>query len=38
MGEGQRERETEAQADSRLSAVSTEPDMGLELRNHKIMA
>ena len=30
-GEGQRERETESEAGSRLWAVSTEPDAGLEL-------
>ena len=35
MGEGQRERETEDP--SRLSAVSTEPDVGLELTNCDIM-
>ena len=33
MGEGQRERETESKAASRLRAVSTEPDAGLELTN-----
>ena len=37
MGEGQRERETESEAGSRLPAVSTEPDAGLELTDHKIM-
>ena len=37
-GEGQRERETqESEAGSRLRAVSTEPDVGLELMNHEIM-
>ena len=38
-GEGQREREvdTESEAGSRLWAVSTEPDAGLELTNREIM-
>ena len=38
-GEGQRERErdTESEAGFRLPAVSTEPDMGLELANCEIM-
>ena len=38
-GEGQREREgdTESEAGSRLLAVSTEPDAGLEPMNHEIM-
>ena len=37
-GEGaDREGGTESEADSRLWAVSTEPDMGLELMNCKIM-
>ena len=37
-GEGQRERETQnLEAGSRLRAVSTDPDAGLELVNHKIM-
>ena len=36
-GEEQRERDTESEADSRLRAVSTEPDAGLELMNHEIM-
>ena len=38
-GEGQRQREgdTESEAGSKLSAVSTEPDAGLELMNHEIM-
>ena len=38
-GEGQREREgdTECEAGSRLWAVSTEPDAGLELTNCEIM-
>ena len=30
MEEGQRERETESEVGSRLRAVSTEPDAGLE--------
>ena len=40
MGEGQRKREMETQnpkqAPSRLRAVSTEPDAGLELVNREI--
>ena len=38
-GEGQRERQgdTEAEAGSRLRAVSTEPDAGLELTDREIM-
>ena len=38
-GEGQREREgdTESEAGSRLWAVSTEPDTGLELTSCEIM-
>ena len=36
-GEGQREREAESKAGSRLSAVSTDPDSGLELVNREIM-
>ena len=36
-GEGQRERETESEAGSRLWAVSPETDEGLELMNGKIM-
>ena len=38
-GEGQREREgdTESKAGSRLWAVRTEPDAGLELTNLEIM-
>ena len=31
MGEGQKERETESKAASRLQAVITEPEVGLEL-------
>ena len=38
VGEGQREKETtESEAGSRLRAVSTEPDTGLELTNREIM-
>ena len=39
MGKGQREREgdTESETDSRLQAVSTEPETGLEVMNCKIM-
>ena len=33
----ERERETESEAGSRLRAVSTEPDAGLELTNREIM-
>ena len=36
-GEGQRERETESEAGSRLCAVSTEPDAGLEPTDREIM-
>ena len=32
-----REMETESEAGSRLHAVSTEPDAGLELMNYEIM-
>ena len=32
-----REGDTESEADSRLQAVSTEPDVGLELTNCEIM-
>ena len=35
--EGQREGDTESEAGSRLQAVSTEPDAGLELTNRRIM-
>ena len=40
MGAGQREREgdTESEAGSRLRAVSTEPDAGLELTDCEIMS
>ena len=37
MEEGQKEVQTESKADSRLWAVSTEPDGGLELMDRKIM-
>ena len=37
MGEGQREGDTEPEAGSRLQAVSTEPDAGLELTDPEIM-
>ena len=37
MGEGQREGDTESEAGSRLWAVSTEPDAGLELTDCEIM-
>ena len=33
----EREGDTESEAGSRLLAVSTEPDTGLELRNREIM-
>ena len=33
----EREGDTESKAGSRLRAVVTEPDMGLEPRNHEIM-
>ena len=36
-GEGQRERERDSEADSRLQAGSTEPDAGLELMDCEIM-
>ena len=36
-GGAEREGDTESKAGSRLCAVSTEPDMGLELMNHEIM-
>ena len=36
-GGAEREGETESEAGSRLGAVSTEPDMGLELTDHEIM-
>ena len=34
---GEREGDTESTAGSRLQAVSTEPNSGLELTNHEIM-
>ena len=37
VGEGQREEDTESEADSRLRAVSTEPDAGLELTNRETL-
>ena len=37
MGEGQREGDTEFETGSRLWAVSTEPDAGLELTEREIM-
>ena len=36
-GEAEREGDTESEAGSRPQAVSTEPDLGLELTNHEIM-
>ena len=36
-GEGQREGDTGSEAGSRLCAVSTEPDVGLELTNREIV-
>ena len=36
-GGAEREGDTESEAGSRLRAVSTEPDMGLELTNCEIM-
>ena len=35
-GGAEREGDTESKADSRLQAVSTEPDAGLKLRNCEI--
>ena len=37
VGEEQREGETKPEAGTRLRAVSTEPDMGLELMNLEIL-
>ena len=37
MGEGQREGDTESETGSRLQAVSTEPDAGLELTDREIV-
>ena len=36
-GRAERERDTASEAVSRLLAVSTEPDVGLQLRNLEIM-
>ena len=36
-GGAEREGDTESEAGSRLQAVSTEPDVGLEPRSRKIM-
>ena len=36
-GGAEREGDTESETGSRLRAVSTEPDMGLELTSHEIM-
>ena len=36
-GGAERERETESEAGSRLRAINTEPDAGLELMNHETM-
>ena len=36
-GGAEREGDTESEAGSRLQAVSTEPDAGLELTDHQIM-
>ena len=36
-GGAEREGDTESEAGSRLQAVSTEPDAGLELTKHEIM-
>ena len=36
-GGPEREGDTESEAGSRLRAVSTEPDVGLEPTNHEIM-
>ena len=36
-GGAEREGDTEYEAGSRLRAVSTEPDAGLDLTNHEIM-
>ena len=36
-GGSEREGDTESEAGSRLLAVSTEPDTGLELTDHKIV-
>ena len=36
-GGAEREGDTESETGSRLRVVSTEPDAGLELKNHEIM-
>ena len=36
-GGAEREGDTESEADSRLRAVSAEPDAGLKLTDHEIM-
>ena len=36
-GGAERDRDTESETGSRLRAVSTEPNMGLDLTDHKIM-
>ena len=36
-GGAERDGDTESEAGSRLQAVTTEPDMGLELTNREIM-
>ena len=36
-GGAEKEGDTESEAGSRLRAVSTEPDMGLELTSHEII-
>ena len=36
-GRAERDGDTESEAGSRLQAVSTEPDAGLELTNHQIV-
>ena len=37
VGREEREGDTESEAGSRLQAISTEPNAGFELTNHKIM-
>ena len=37
QGGAEREGDTESEAGSRLRAVSTDPDAGLEPKNHEIM-
>ena len=37
QGRGEREGDTESEAGSRLRAVGTKPDVGLEPMNHKIV-